>query len=379
MVLCRRILRLLAGLLLGLGAGVALRPAASAGAAPPPLVRLIAASATDPAIDDVNGVHHVAIGAAGSRRGRLLVFLPGTTASAQMYSFLIERAATLGYHAIGLAYVNDVAVNVLCAGMGASGCHEAVRREVLLGTDESELVQVDADNGVFHRLERLLDHLAAIAPQEGWASYRDGQGAVRWHRVVVSGHSQGAGHAAFLGRLQRVARAVLFSGTEPAPWTQAADFATPALDFYGFAHRLEPIYDPIQRSWDNIGIPGAPISVDAALPPFGGSQQLHTSSEDCTGDPQSNGFYHNCHCADDWMPFLPDGTPAFQVVWDHLFDVPGVPALPAASPAPRAIGLGLIAAAGLWLGRGRPRRRPGPGGSPGQADGHARDQTSARP
>jgi hypothetical protein len=311
-------------------------------------VRLIAASATDPAIDDVNGAHHVAIGPAENRRGRLLVFLPGTGATAQMYSALIERAAVLGYHAIGLAYVNDVGVNEACAGMGATGCHEQIRLEVLLGTDTSPLVEVDADNSAFNRLDRLLAHLEGIAPDEDWEDYRDAGGELRWHLVTVSGHSQGAGHAAFIARLERVARAVLFSGTEPAPWTEAADFATPAEDFYGLAHRLESIYTPIQRSWDNIGLPGAPTSVDAALPPFGGSHQLHSSTQACTGDPGSNGFYHNCLCADDWMPFLPDGTPAFQYVWDHLFAF-DAPAVPAASAAARAMLLGLIAASGLRL------------------------------
>jgi hypothetical protein len=183
---------------------------------------------------------------------------------------------------------------------------------------------------------------------------------VRWHLALVAGHSSGAGHAAFIGRLERVARAVLFSGTEPAPWTQATDFATPEGDFFGFAHRLESIYAPIQASWDNLGIPGAPTSVDAALPPFGGSQQLHTSSQACTGDPQSNGFYHNCHCADAWMPFLPDGTPAFQYVWDHLFDLPGgagaagVVGPVAGDPARAAGGIGALAGpAAPPLGRSR--------------------------
>ncbi len=288
--------------------------------AAPPTVRLIAASATDPAIEDVNGVHHVVIPAAEDRIGRLMVFLPGTTGSPQMYATLIERIATLGYHAIGLAYVNEVAVNAICAGMGASGCHEQVRREVLTGSDESELVEVDVDNSAFNRLERLLAYLETLAPGEDWDVYRDTEGRVRWDLVVVSGHSQGAGHAAFTARLERVARAVLFSGTEPAPWTQATDFATPGSDFHGFAHFLESIYPPIQLSWQNLGIPGPPTSVDAALPPYAGSQQLGTSNPDCSGDPQSNGFYHNCHCVDGWMPPpLPDGTPVFQVVWDHLF------------------------------------------------------------
>lgn len=187
-------------------------------------------------------------------------------------------------------------------------------------TDESDLVEVDAENGVFHRLERLLAHLETLAPDEDWSRYRNASGAVRWNRVLVSGHSQGAGHAAFIARLHRVARAVLFSGTEPAPWTQAGDFATPGADFFGLAHFLEPIYPPIQASWDNIGIPGNPTSVDGVSAPYGGSHQLGTAREDCTGDPESNGFYHNCHCVDGWMPPpLLDGTPAFQPAWDHLF------------------------------------------------------------
>jgi hypothetical protein len=350
-----RILRLALVFLSGCAVGGALLGASPARALAAPLVRLIAASTTDPAIDDVNGVHHVAIGPAESRLGRLFVFLPGTGASAQMYSALIERAAILGYHAIGLAYVNEVAVNAICAGVGAAGCHENVRLEVLLGTDTSPLVEVDADNGAFHRLDRLLEHLEGIAPNENWEAYRDASGEVRWSLVTVAGHSQGAGQAAFTARLRRVARAVLFSGTEPAPWTEAGDFATPAEDFYGFAHRLEPIYDPIQRSWENIGLPGVPTSVDAALPPFGGSHQLHSSTEDCTGDPGSNGFYHNCLSADGWMPLLPDGTPAFQYFWDHLFAFEAPPTVPAASAAPRALLLGLIVASGLWLAKIRGR------------------------
>ncbi|MGI9591207.1 MAG: BPSS1187 family protein [Myxococcota bacterium] len=323
---------------------------AAAGTGEPLTVRLIPASDTGPGIEDVNGVHHVALGPPETRLGRLLVFLPGTTAEPQFYSLLIERAATLGYHAIGLSYKNELAVNALCFGMGASGCHEQVRREVLFGGDESDLVDVDRANSLFNRLEALLDHLEALAPEEDWEIFREASGRVRWPLVLVSGHSQGAGHAAFIGRLQRVARAVLFSGTEPASWTQAGDFATPGQDYFGFAHVLEQSYAPILRSWDQIGLPGEPTSVDGAAPPFGGSHQLETATEECTGDPTSNGFYHNCHCADDWMPFLPDGTPLFQEVWDHLFAPPGGPAPVPSLGTPARIAL-LIAVLGLGLTR----------------------------
>lgn len=247
-----------------------------------------------------------------------------------MYSLLIERAAAQGYHAIGLAYVNPLAVNAVCAGMGATGCHELVRREIIQGFDLSSLVDVDFDSSIFNRLDRLLAHLESIAAGEGWDAYRDDAGILRWDRVVVSGHSQGAGHAAFIAKLKKVSRAVLFSGTEPAPWTSVGTFATPAADIYGFAHLLEPIYTPIQASWDNIGIPGTPTTVDGALPPFGTSRQLWTSNTDCTGDSQSSGFYHNCHCVDDWMPPpLPDGSPFFQYAWDHLFEVESLVSVPA--------------------------------------------------
>jgi hypothetical protein len=334
-------------------------------------VRLIAASATDPAIEDVNGVHHVAIDPATPRLGRLLVFFPGTGATAQMYSALIERAATLGHHAIGLAYLNEVAVNVICAGAGASGCHEDVRREVLLGTDTSPLIEVDADNAAVHRLERLLEHLESIAPSEGWDSFRDAGGQLRWDLVTVAGHSQGAGHAAFVARLFRVARAVLFSGTEPAPWTQAGGFATPAGHFFGLAHRLESIYPPIQASWDNLGLPGTPTSVDGVLPPFGSSHQLHSSRQDCTGDPGSNGFYHNCLCADAWMPLLPDGTPALQYVWDHLLAAAPAAAVPAASAPASGLLAVALAACGLWLARAEIRASARRGGA-GRAERRAR-------
>ncbi len=319
--------------------------------ASPPTVRLIAASTTDPAITDVNGVHHIAIGPAEERIGRLVVFLPGTTARPQDYSMLIEHTTELGYHAIGLAYVNVVPVWMLCSGQGAD-CQEKVRREILLGTDESELVEIPAPDGVFHRLDALLAHLRLTYPDEDWDAYVDPSGNVRWTKVTVAGQSQGAGHAAFIGRLHRVARVVLFSGTEPALWTQAGDFATPPDDYHGLVHRFEQFYVPIQTSWDQIGLPGSPIAVEALPPPFGGSHQLMTVRQDCTGDPASNGFYHNCASVDGWMPLEPDGSSVYEPVWDHLFTLQAAVAVPALGPWGTPVLLVAIALVG-WRGARR--------------------------
>jgi hypothetical protein len=150
---------------------------------------------------------------------------------------------------------------------------------------------------------------------------------------------------------------VLFSGTEPAPWTQADDFLTDASEIWGFGHRLETFFGAFQSSWDNIGIPGAPSSVDGLLPPFGPSQQLSTANTDCTGVPGSNGFYHNCHVVDGWMPPpLPDGTPFFEYAWLELFRLetaPGVPAFDGMGISTLVLGLFCL---GLRASRGNEKR-----------------------
>ena len=68
-----------------------------------------------------------------------------------------ERAShRQGFHTIGLAYENADALNILCAGMRASGCHEVVRREIICGSDETSLADVGFNNSIVHRLDRRL-------------------------------------------------------------------------------------------------------------------------------------------------------------------------------------------------------------------------------
>jgi hypothetical protein len=72
-------------------------------------------------------------------------------------------------------------------------------------------------------------------------------GSPKWKRVIVAGHSQGAGHAAFIGKLFRVDRVLMFSGPqdylddlgEPAPW-QARNGATPPSRFFAFLNLDDP-------------------------------------------------------------------------------------------------------------------------------------------
>lgn len=282
-------------------------------------VRRVPAKSTDPAIDRPGiGDHYVALGPAGARTGRLVVFFPGTRARPDQYSALLRRSAELGYHTIGLAYINDMSVNFdLCKATSPPDCHEDVRREVLTGSDTSELVDVSPANSAFNRIVKLLSYLHLQHPGEGWDTFVSG-GKPRWGVMTTMGQSQGGGHAAFTAKLHKIERAVLFSATEPAAWTLDAS-ATPAQRYFGLVHRLEPIYQPIVRSWSNLEMRGPQVIVEIEDAPYGGSHRLETVRIDCTGDPTNLGFAHNCASVDGWMPPSDaDGKPAFQAVWDYL-------------------------------------------------------------
>jgi hypothetical protein len=285
-------------------------------------VREIDAASTDPAIDVPGiGLHYVALDSTRPA-SHLLLFFPGTTASPAMYATLLRRAAELGHRVIGLSYLNRESVNFdYCPDQLNTGCHKDVRIEILTGEDRSPLLSVTRANSAYYRVVALLRHLDRSYPQEGWSRFLDGE-EPRWERLIVSGQSQGGGHAALTAKLHEVARAVLLSATEPAPWTLDPS-ATPASRYFGLVHMLEPIQPPIIRSWNNLGLPGTLVDVDQQVPPYGDSQRLSASRIDCSGDPATSGFYHNCTSVEGWMP-PPDanGTPAYQSAWDYLYALP---------------------------------------------------------
>lgn len=290
-----------------------------------PLVRQVAPSTTDSALSGGTGSHLVAL-ADDRATGYLVLFYPGTGAAPDAYSTLLAWVAARGHHVIGLSYRNSGSVNFTwCRGELGTGCHADVRTEILTGADTSPRIAVDEPNSAFGRLRRLLDWLAAAYPEERWETFLD-DGDIAWERVIVAGQSQGGGHAAFTAKLHRVPRAVLFSATEPAPWTSDPG-ATPAEAYFAVAHELERNYAGITRSWSLLGLPGALMNIDDAAPPWGGSHRLVTARTDCSGDPDSNGFSHNCTSADDWLPApTPEGIPAFAALWDRLFVMhPGGP------------------------------------------------------
>lgn len=275
-------------------------------------------------------VPHLAIApVAATAKARLFVMLPGTASTSRQYQLIVRRGAARGYHSIGLIYPNAEAVELLCGPGSAPDCVGLARREVITGADVSPVVAVNAANSITGRLTALLSYLATTFPSEGWGQYLS-SGRINWSLVTVAGHSQGAGHAGFLAKLEVLDRAVMISGPadtgsvagSPAEWLSLPN-VTPTSRQYGFTHTDDAIVSQsrARANWAVIGLgaSGAPVSVDGNAAPFAGSHQLLTSAAPANDPARTNiQSAHGAPVADFFTPLTAAGDPLFAPVWDYL-------------------------------------------------------------
>lgn len=205
----------------------------------------VAPEQTDAAIAAVHGPHLAVYDPQVVSVHRLMVFLVGTNGSAEGSLKIDSAFAAWGYHAIGLDYEDNV-VAVSCAHSQDRACFDHYRDAIVTGAPVSDKVSVDPANSILNRLQKLLLHLVKNDPDGGWSEFVV-DGKPDWSRIVVAGHSQGSGHAAYIGKLFRVDRVLMFSGPqdylddldEPAPW-QSGPSATPPSRFSAFLNVNDP-------------------------------------------------------------------------------------------------------------------------------------------
>ena len=200
---------------------------------------------TDPTIETVQGPHLALYDPQAASNHRLFVFFVGTNGKAEGSLKIDTAFAKLGYHAIALDY-EDKVVAASCAPSPDIACFDNYREAIVTGTPVSERINVSRANSILNRLQKLLVYLAKQYPDGGWGEFvADGQPV--WTRIVVAGHSQGSGHAAYIGKMYKVDKVLMFSGPQdyltelnkPAPW-QARPSATPQSRYYAFLN----LYDP---------------------------------------------------------------------------------------------------------------------------------------
>lgn len=200
---------------------------------------------TDPAIAQVEGPHLALYDPHSASNHLLFVFLPGTKSKPES-SLAIDSAFTRwGYHAISLDYENGV-LTVACAHSADSACFDHYREAIITGAPVSDKIAVDSANSILNRLEKLLAYLAKQDPAGGWSEFVV-NGHPVWSHIVIAGHSQGSGHAAYIGKLFSVDRVLIFSGPQdylvdldkPAPW-QFRKSATPPSRLFAFLNQNDP-------------------------------------------------------------------------------------------------------------------------------------------
>jgi hypothetical protein len=314
--------------------------AAAAPAGAPRLTSLsVSPSATDPRLAGPNDPNLAVLGPRSSWNGLLLVFLPGSGGQPACCRLFLDEAATLGYHAIGLTYDNTIAVGSRC--LNDLACYGVVRQNVFDGSDPTAPTAVVARDGVEHRLAALLATLARTHPRDGWGAFVH-HGKPEYRSIVLTGHSQGGGEAAFIGTLRRL-RGVVSLSSPPdtndrhvaAPWLSTVDGgATPLDRYYAFAHTGDPFLPRIEADWAAMGLGGLGLitSVDQTGPPYGYSHQLLSSA----ALPPVVLATHDSTAVDGAQPLCPDGSSEYVVVWRYLLQAAGglpVTASPPGCPA----------------------------------------------
>jgi pimeloyl-ACP methyl ester carboxylesterase len=225
-------------------------------------------SDTDPAIKRFNEPHYIVFDSTAARSADLLVFMTGTGGNPDNVSDFLKVAAGQGYRVIALAYNDAPAVVGVCPRDPDPNCSAKVRQKRIFGDDVTDRIDDSPAESIVNRLVKLLVKLDHDHPSEGWSEYVDGD-KPKWERIVVSGHSQGAGMAAYIAQRNRVARVVLFSSPwdfygrdrEIAPWVLAGPRATPADLWYGAYHEKENTASLIAEEYKALRIPASHVRV----------------------------------------------------------------------------------------------------------------------
>lgn len=281
-------------------------------------------SVTNSNITSFNSEHFVAIDTRTTLKNKLFVFLPGTSGAPNFYKLIVQKAAALGYHSIGLMYPNNSDIYTASATSPDITQFGKCRQEIFDGTDQTTGVTVDANNCIKSRLYKLLLYLQTQHPEQNWQQYINNN-QVDWTKCVVAGHSQGGGHALYIAKKTLVAKAIGFASIDwnttlnrSADWVTISG-ATNNSNIYSFNSTNDEIfnYNNVKKHLVDMGLMGSAISIDNNLPPYNNSHTLITSAAPAFQVLVPN---HNVIVLDTYVPKAVDGTVAtnFKNAWEYL-------------------------------------------------------------
>ena len=282
------------------------------------------ASQTDPNISFELKQHYSYYNPTCVSRNTLLLHLGGSFGKPGNYQLFPELAGNNGFNVINLHYPNGTASKTACGPSTETPCFVKFRKEILEGIDYSTTVSVDSNNCIYNRVIKLLKYLHANHPTQNWNSFYSGN-TVNWNKVIVSGHSQGGGHAALIGVTKPLKRVIMFASPNDynntlniaAPWTSSTKITADSL-YYGFANLYDDVVNSSEqfRIWNNLGMPtyGDTTNVDGAMSPYSYSRQLYSQLVDLTNSE------HSSMILDAETPIVA-GVPVYEPVWKYLLGI----------------------------------------------------------
>jgi hypothetical protein len=306
--------------------------------------------------------NHVVVPAKPHSPPVMVLFLGGSTSSPAGYQTISQEAASLGYYVIDLRYDNAKLVNNVCS---TDDCFTQYRGQTIWGTNIAVPGQplyawssepaVSAADSIVNRAANLIDTLSAydaawkvfIGPgaNKSYTSKSYPNGVMpAWGNIVLSGHSGGAGDAAFMTlTIPAVRRAALFSGPDDwytgtdgkiysASWVTAAAGKPYASKIWGVRNWREGIYgECTSMNWENEGLgSGIPGVSSCAIPAWEYNVGDGSGASGATGQhyllftsyPYGAALYcHDSTAADDNVL---DGSTIFpfttnrSIAWDYL-------------------------------------------------------------
>lgn len=305
---------------------------------------IVQAHTTDNNIPLEIGANYAWFNPACTPKHLLLLHLVGSYDYPYSTTYFPKLAANNGFNVINLRYPNDTSAQQACRWSADTSCYENFRREILEGIDYSPDVAVDTTNCVYHRLVKLLQFLDAAHPTEGWGDFYSGN-SINWPMIVVSGHSQGGGHAALIAKDHPVHGVLMFASpndysdyyNDAAGWTRLPH-VTPDSAYYAFGNLYDDVVDfPEQYlQWNNLGLGvfGDTVRVNTGYCPYNYSHQLYT-----TDTASGLGAAHSLPVRDNVTPLDSAGNPVYQPVWEYMLRLSCMPLSVAAVVPGKAISI----------------------------------------